>query len=274
LKDWLSWARRSRLEPLRKLAKTLSERWDAVVRGMLDSRSNAYVEAMNGLLQQPVEGAKATVFLFPGGAGGFGKFEDGKATGGNFLVRSAPYFIANGFNVAIFGRPNDMELGWAERTEPSHMTDVRAVLDFVKQKSTAPIWIVGTSRGTISAAASVIHIQDPAIAGLVLTSSVVKYDTPGTVPRQNLSAIKVPVLVYHHAKDGLQALPDTRDTSHHQRAQQCTRQEIDGGGWRGQSNWRRVRGAALARIYRHGERSGGHHLCLGQHPLELRLPKP
>jgi hypothetical protein len=37
---------------------------------------------------------------------------------------------------------------------------------------------------------------------LVLTSSVVKYDTPGTVPRQNLSAIKVPVLVYHHAKDG------------------------------------------------------------------------
>ena len=141
------------------------------------------------------------MFLFPGGAGGFGKFEDGKATGGNSLVRSAPYFIANGFNVAIFGRPNDMELGWAERTEPTHMADVRAVLDFVKQKSTAPIWIVGTSRGTISATAMAINIQDLAIAGLVLTSSVVKYDTPGTVPRQNLSAIKIPVLVYHHAKD-------------------------------------------------------------------------
>ena len=41
--------------------------------------------------------AKATVFLFPGGGGGFGKFEDGKTTGGNFLVRSAPYFLANGF---------------------------------------------------------------------------------------------------------------------------------------------------------------------------------
>ena len=58
LKDWLSWARRSRLEPFRKLAKTLSERFDAVVRGMLDGRSNAYVEAMNGLLQQAKRAAR------------------------------------------------------------------------------------------------------------------------------------------------------------------------------------------------------------------------
>lgn len=58
LKDWLSWARRSRLEPFRKLAKTLSERFEAVVRGMLDKRSNAYVEAMNGLLQQAKRAAR------------------------------------------------------------------------------------------------------------------------------------------------------------------------------------------------------------------------
>jgi predicted alpha/beta-hydrolase family hydrolase len=154
------------------------------------------------LFWEPVEGAKATVFLFPGGGGGFGKVEDGKAMGGNFLVRSAPYFLANGFNVAIFGRPNDMEeIGWRERMGADHLADVRAVLEFVKQKSSAPVWIVGTSRGTVSATAMAITVQDPAIAGLVLTSSVVKYSTPGAVPTQNLSAIKVPVLVYHHAKD-------------------------------------------------------------------------
>jgi len=49
---WLSWARRCRLEPFKKLAKTLTEQFDGVVRGMLDGRSNAYVEAMDGLLQQ------------------------------------------------------------------------------------------------------------------------------------------------------------------------------------------------------------------------------
>ena len=58
LKAWLSWARRSRLEPLKKLAKTISEKFEGVVRGMLDKRSNAYVEAMNGLLQQAKRAAR------------------------------------------------------------------------------------------------------------------------------------------------------------------------------------------------------------------------
>ena len=145
--------------------------------------------------------AKGTVLLFPGGGGGFGNVVEGKASGGNFLVRSASYFLTSGFNVAIFGRPNGMELGWAERTEPDHMADAAAVLRFVKEKSSLPVWVIGTSRGTISAAAIAINVQDPAIAGLVLTSSVVRYATPGAVPRQDLKAIRVPVLVYHHAQD-------------------------------------------------------------------------
>ena len=58
LLDWISWARRSRLEPFKKFAQTLKNRFDAVVRGMLDNRSNAYVEAMNGLLQQAKRAAR------------------------------------------------------------------------------------------------------------------------------------------------------------------------------------------------------------------------
>jgi len=58
LKAWLSWATRCRLEPFKKLASTLKQRLDGVVRGMLDNRSNAYVEAMNGLLQQAKRAAR------------------------------------------------------------------------------------------------------------------------------------------------------------------------------------------------------------------------
>ena len=58
LDAWLSWARRSRLEPFKKLARTLTERAAAVVRGMTDNRSNAFVEAMNGLLQQAKRAAR------------------------------------------------------------------------------------------------------------------------------------------------------------------------------------------------------------------------
>jgi len=153
------------------------------------------------LFWEPVPDAKATVFLFPGGAGGFGKVEDGKAMGQNFLVRSEPFFIANGFNVAIFGRPSDsQDLDYADRISDIHMTDVRKVLAFVKRKADVPVWVVGTSRGTISATAAAINLPSE-MAGVVLTSSVVSYKKPGAVPKQDLDRIKVPVLVLHHAKD-------------------------------------------------------------------------
>lgn len=41
LRAWTSWARRCRLEPFTKLAATIKARFDAVVRGMTDHRSNA-----------------------------------------------------------------------------------------------------------------------------------------------------------------------------------------------------------------------------------------
>lgn len=153
------------------------------------------------LFWEAAPNAQATVLLFPGGAGGFGKIEAGKATGQNFLVRSEPYFVANGFNVAIFGRPSDsQDLDYADRISETHMADVRKVLEFVKGKSDAPVWIVGTSRGTISATAAAIHLQGE-MAGVVLTSSVVSYKKLGAVPTQDLDRIKVPVLVLHHAND-------------------------------------------------------------------------
>lgn len=58
LKRWISWARRSRLAQFKRLGATLRDHFDAVVRGMLDHRSNAFVEAMNGLMQQAKRAAR------------------------------------------------------------------------------------------------------------------------------------------------------------------------------------------------------------------------
>jgi hypothetical protein len=153
------------------------------------------------LFWQAAPHAQATVLLFPGGGGGFGRIDNGEPSGNNFLVRSAVRFRAHGLNVAIFGRPSDSnDLGFADRIDPPHLQDVRAVLDFIRAQSALPIWLVGTSRGTISATAATIHMPD-AVAGLVLTSSVVSHRKAGAVPTQDLSAIRVPVLLLHHARD-------------------------------------------------------------------------
>ena len=58
LRGWISWARRSRLDSFKRLATTLKKHFEAVVRGMLDHRSNAFVEAMNGLMQQAKRAAR------------------------------------------------------------------------------------------------------------------------------------------------------------------------------------------------------------------------
>lgn len=149
------------------------------------------------------DGAKATVFLFTGGNGGYGKVVDGKPSSRNFLARSVALFLADGFNVAIFGLPSDTPaLDYSDRVNEKHLADVRAALAFVRTKSPAPIWLVGTSRGTISATyAAIGSAGDAGIAGLVLTSSVTAYKKQGAVPTQNLAALKLPVLVVHHARD-------------------------------------------------------------------------
>ncbi len=58
LTRWISWAKRSKLEPFKKVANSMKEKMPGIIRGMLDGRSNAYVEAMNGMLQQAKTAAR------------------------------------------------------------------------------------------------------------------------------------------------------------------------------------------------------------------------
>jgi pimeloyl-ACP methyl ester carboxylesterase len=146
------------------------------------------------------DGAPATVVLLPGGGGGIG-LKDGVPTSDNFLVRSRDLFAAHGFNVAVVSRPTDKELDYEFRVSPAHIEDLRQVVEYLKTDAGLPIWLVGTSRGTVSAAAAAIAFGNEKLAGLALTSSVTSNKRTGAVPEQKLEAIRIPVLVLHHEKD-------------------------------------------------------------------------
>lgn len=152
----------------------------------------------------PKEGAVATVLLFSGGSGGIG-YKDGKPSSGNFLIRSRDYFRAENFNVALIGNPSDKrQLDDTWRTSGAHAIDTSNIIDSINQYGSQPVWIIGTSRGTISAAAVAIGLQEK-IAGVVLTSSVTTHKLPASVPKQQIGNIKVPVLIYHHKEDSCSA---------------------------------------------------------------------
>jgi pimeloyl-ACP methyl ester carboxylesterase len=146
--------------------------------------------------------AVATVILLPGGSGSFGNVVDGVPTGGNFLVRSRNDFAERKLNVAVVGRASDVaDLEYNYRISTEHIGDLEKVVAAVRQLSGQRPWLIGTSRGTVSAIAAAIAFGNTQLAGVVLSSSVVSRAKIGNVPAQDLPAIRIPVLVLHHARD-------------------------------------------------------------------------
>jgi pimeloyl-ACP methyl ester carboxylesterase len=176
------------------LAAGIASADDGLVR--IDTRPG--VKVGYWMMERPQ--AAATLVLLPGGEGGIG-LKDGAPHSTNFLVRERDRFAAAGFNVAIVGKPSDREdLDLAFRAGPEHVEDLRHVVAALHARYGKPVWLVGTSRGTVSAVAAAIALGD-AIAGVVLTSSITAPYVPQAVQHLPLAKIRVPVLVVHHRKD-------------------------------------------------------------------------
>ena len=144
--------------------------------------------------------ATATVVLLPGGDAGTGRIQGGEPGNGNFLVRTREIFKAEGFNVVIAFRASDLkELDYRYRAGKDHAAELEKVVDLAAREFGKPVWLVGTSRGTVSGTSAAIALG-PKVAGLVLTSSVTT-KAFGAVPTQDIGSLKIPVMVVHHQRD-------------------------------------------------------------------------
>lgn len=158
-------------------------------------------------------GPKAAVILFPGGHGGLQLSPDGSMRWGkgNFLVRSRRLFADQGLFVAVVDAPSDHQSppflrGF--RQTPEHAADIRAVIAWVRTQAKVPVWLVGTSRGTQSAAYAAIELAGPGGPdGLVLTSTILTDRRTRPVPAMPLERLRIPVLVVHHKQDGCKLCP-------------------------------------------------------------------
>jgi dienelactone hydrolase len=151
---------------------------------------------------------KAWVILFAGGDGGLEMQQDGSinALSNNFLVRTRQLFAKRGLSVAIVDAPSDRQrlalMGF--RQTPEHAADIKAVIAWLRQQNAIPVWLVGTSRGTQSAAYITTELGpgQGGPDGLVLTSTIMSDDKGRAVPELPLEKITVAVLVIHHEQDG------------------------------------------------------------------------
>jgi dienelactone hydrolase len=155
------------------------------------------------------EKPKAAVVLFAGGHGGLQITQSGELAWGkgNFLVRTRQQFAENGLSVAVVDAPSDRQYDpflSSFRQRPEHAEDIKAVIAWLRKQNNLPVWLVGTSRGTQSAAyiTTRLSVKDGGPDGLVLTSTILTDNKGRPVPEMPLEAIHVPVLVVHHKQDG------------------------------------------------------------------------
>lgn len=168
---------------------------------------------------------RAIAVLFSGGNGGLKMESNGRMAGGNgvtpmdaatpdarragnFLVRTRRLFRDEGLIVAVVDAPSDRQtqpfVEGGFRMSPEHVTDIRAVMAWLRQRAALPLWLVGTSRGTVSAAHVAVQTagEKGGPDGIVLTSTILFDRRDSAVTDMKLDELKIPVLVVHHTEDG------------------------------------------------------------------------
>ena len=165
------------------------------------------------LVAPPSNKPAAAVVLLPGGSGAIRLRRDGgeiKFQNGNFLVRSRMSFVDGGLAAAVIDAPSDESRGMNDvfRLGEKHAADMAAVVAELKKRfDNVPVYLVGTSRGTISAAGAATHLGDK-VAGVVLTSSLfVGSRAGGGLSGFDYAKIKAPVLLVHHVEDSCRSTP-------------------------------------------------------------------
>jgi hypothetical protein len=150
---------------------------------------------------------KAVTILFTGGNGALqisssGELGSGK---GNFLIRTRTQWESRGFVVILVDAPSDRQ---AEpflcgfRQTPEHANDIQRVIAWARAHYPLPVWLIGTSRGTQSAAfvATTLSRKDGP-DGLILTSTILNDRDSRPVTAMPLNLLTIPTLVVHHHDD-------------------------------------------------------------------------
>ena len=157
---------------------------------------------------------QAVALVYSGGFGTIKLHMQGdkpKFQQGNFLVRTRRDFIRNGIQPVLVDVPSDEPTGVPDRYRRSdeQVADTRAVLAEVRKRLPGlPIFILTTSRSTLSGAHLGRSLGPDEIAGIVLSSTMI---VPGrgweSLATFDFRSIKVPLLFVQHRADTCQATP-------------------------------------------------------------------
>ncbi len=150
----------------------------------------------------------ASIVMLPGGAGNIGLKTNGDiGHGDNFVVRTRDVWMRRGYAVIIpdtIDRANLRSL----RSSPEYAAAVVQLADFARSQASVPVFLLGTSQGSIAAMNGAAHAPPGVISGIILTESVSVISGSGksvfsAAPEQ----VRVPALVIANKADRCDVAP-------------------------------------------------------------------
>ncbi len=152
---------------------------------------------------------RATLIMLPGGSGKVGVQRDGDLRyDDNFVVRTREDWVARGYAVLIPDTIAQVNLRGA-RSSPAYGKLVVELASYAHSQVQAPVFLIGTSQGTIAAMNGAARARPDSISGVVLTESV---SMPGRLSTETVfdadpSAVRVPALVVANRDDACDVAP-------------------------------------------------------------------
>lgn len=166
------------------------------------------------LIVMPDTAPRAAAVMFVGGNG------DLSAMKGNFLLRIRQTLAKAGILLAFPDAPSDRvgrnNLNGNFRASEQHARDAQGVVQFLKKQAPGstdlPVFLIGTSRGSTSAANAAARLGPNLIAGVALTSSVTQEGERGQISiyQTAVKEIRVPALVMWHDQDACSETPPAK----------------------------------------------------------------
>jgi hypothetical protein len=130
------------------------------------------VDGMQRVVYARPQSVRGTIVMLPGGAGDVEIDKDGDlARGKNFVIRTRDLWLARGYALMIPDALNGQNLRGL-RSSPEYAEVIHALVQAAHAKAPGPVFLLGTSQGSVAAMNGAAHLSKAELAGVVLTESV------------------------------------------------------------------------------------------------------
>src|SRR5258708_23843061 len=145
---------------------------------------------------------KGIIVMFPGGTGEIDIEKSGHVKNAkNFVVRSDDLWRERGYGIVLVDALEHQSVR-GRRSSAAYAELTKRIIEFANRQANVPVWVLGTSQGSIAAMNAASHAGGTQLAGLILTESVSIFGgSHETVFDAHPEDVRGPSLVRaHHAR--------------------------------------------------------------------------